>query len=82
MGISAILGPLVGSLFGKLFGGDDDVKGAIAAPKDNRPDETSEGLAEARRKRRSLAARTGRSGLRSGATDTEGQTRGGLTIQT
>jgi hypothetical protein len=74
MGISAIA---------SLFGGDKNEKlNEIHAPKENRPDETSEGLADARRKRRSLAARTGRSGLRSGATDTEGQTRGGLTIQT
>jgi hypothetical protein len=63
MGISTIAGALFSPLL-SLFGGDKNEKlNEIHAPKDNRPDETSEGLADAR-------------------TDTEGQTRGGLTIQT
>ncbi len=55
---------------------------ATTPDKDNRPDETSTGIAEARKKRRALAARTGRTGLRSPDVDDEGQARGGLTIQT
>ena len=80
MGIETILGGLASTLFSKLLGGGE--KAAAAPEKDNRPDETSEGIAEARRRRRTLASRTGRSGLRSDSADSEGQTRGGLTIVT
>lgn len=77
MGIETVLG--VAGLFSSLMGGKE--KPAAAPEPEKRPDETSEGLADARQRRRSLAARTGRSGLRSDVQDT-GQTRGGLTIQT
>jgi len=79
MGFMEIL-PMALGLFGNLMGGKEQDAPVTAEP-EKRPDETSEGLADARQRRRSLAARTGRSGLRSDAMET-GQTRGGLTIQT
>ena len=79
MGIEAILGAVV-PLFGSIFGGGQQ-QSAPAPEKDNRPDETSEGIAEARQRRRALAARTGRSGLTNNKVE-GGQVRSGLTIDT
>jgi hypothetical protein len=80
--MGAALVPLAGTLFssllGGLFGGKEDKP--AAAPEQKRPDETSEGIADARRRRR--AAPAGRAGLRSSSVDSDGQTRGGLTIAT
>ena len=66
-----------GGLLGGIFGGGPKPP---APKKDNRPDETSEGISEARQRRRALAARTGRTGLRNAGVG-EGTGRTGISIK-
>ncbi len=79
MGIETLIGAAT-TLFSSFMSKPSASPSAPA--KESRPDETSEGIADARRKRRSLASRTGRTGLRTPGLDETGQTRAGLTIQT
>ncbi len=80
MGIMEILGA-VAPIFGALFGGGGQQQAAPVQEKEQKPDETSEGLAEARKRRRQLASRTGRTGLKNEGPQTD-QVRSGLTIET
>ena len=81
MGIASILSSVIGPLIGGLFGGKE--KTPSTPEPEKRPDETSEGIAAARLRRRTIADRTGRSALRTpSVSQREGQTRGGLTIVT
>jgi hypothetical protein len=78
MGVGGI-GSILGRVFSGIFGGAPEK--APEPVKENRPDETSEGIANARKQRRALAGRTGRSGLRNQDIG-GGDTRSGLTIKT
>lgn len=69
---------LLGGLLGGIFGGKQETPAPVK--EEQRPDETSEAIANARRQRRAAASRSGRSGLR--AQDIGGgDTRSGLTIK-